>query len=418
MNKIIDEKRYRVTPLAVWICVLIPIANNFIVININNNNIYYIVSIILLFISSVFIFRKMNEHAFVLKALKYELIGMVILIIFTFISFFSSYNINIFKYLSKYIFMVSSTFFVVNEKNIIFRRFKNINNIAKYKYYIPLIAYIFINLMAMFAQYYENPIYNKYVLGTYYEVANGYRFGGLRYCGMFSWPNIFAYSTGGIYFLTYCLPVANWIRVLLFLLIISSKVRSVLIAILIIEVIMQIKFKKYINLKNIKKIIPILSGIILFIIYYFPKMLDSILITTSTYSYRSDTIGTSLKYIIEHNIFNVLFGAGLGRFSFYNIALEGSDVYVQKYLSRLEMLLGTSDTCFTILAEIGLIGTLILVSILVNLLKKPSKLNKLLIIYLLIIGYSTSAPLSYYGSFISVLIVFIYNMLETYKIET
>lgn len=407
-----NQNKYIITPLAVWICTIFPLVNNFIEVNLNGRRIYLIMSFFLVMISLIFYLKKRKEYSLIVKNLEWQIVGLVLIVIFSFISYFTSQNENIFSYLYKYIFIVGFSLFLLNERNIILKRVEESYFVTKYKYYLPILTYISVNFLGAILQYSNNSIYNKYVLGKYYELSYGYRFGGIRYSGMFCWPNLFAYSTGAIYILTYSLHVSGWIRILLLILIAISKVRTVLIAILFIEGINLIYNNRKTIVKNIKKVIFMIFSLLIISLYYSNNFIYSIVIAADSYNYRLDTIKNSILFVTEKNIFTILFGAGLGRFSFNNIALNNLDSYIYGYLNRLQTILGTSDTYYTIIPEVGIVGSVILLMIFISLFIKSNKINKLLIIYLLIIAYSTSSPFSYYGSYITVAIVFIYNFSE------
>ena len=407
-----DDKKYVLTPFAIWSCIMIPFINNFIIINFNNSKIYYILSILIFFISIIFILKKTNIHSYITSQVKIEIFCIFIILVFTIASYFISSNVNLFKYLYKYLFLLSITFLVINERNIFYKKVERNYYYKKVKYNIPILFYVVINIVGVFLQSVNSSIYNKYILGSYYELAYGYRFGSIRYSGMFCWPNLFAYSTGAIYLLTYTLNLSGWIRLLLLLLIVLSKVRTVLIAIITIEIINIIFVNKKLFFKNIKKITLFMIFAVVMGSYYANNFINSIFIATSSYNYRLDTIITSLKFLFSKNYLTILFGTGLGRFSFNNISINNYDSYLNGYFNNLQTILGTSDTFFTVIGEVGLVGTILIIILVISLFNKMNISGKLLIIYLLIISYSTSSPISYYGSYLAVMLIIVQGLLE------
>lgn len=407
-----SEKEFIITPFAVWLSVAFPIINNFIVVNSGSNYIYYFISIILILGSVINIILKKNKSTFVLKYLKKYIISIFLIIVFNLITVFTSNNIYFHRYLTKYILVLSFIFYLINDTGMIFKLEKEKKNYKKFRYYIPVITYIIINVIGIILQKNNNSLYNQYVLGEYLDLSYGNRFGGIRYSGMFCWPNLFAYSTAAIYFFSYFIPSTNLIRLILMILIFTSKVRTVIIAIFIVEGI-GILYKNKKNIyKNIRKIISLILIGGITSIYYLGNFWSNIAIALSSYNYRMDAITNSLEFYGNQNILTLLFGVGLGRFSFYNIVISSYDSYMYNYLNKLQVVLGTSDTFYTIIGEVGILGIIILIYIFLSLFNSGKRYMKLSIIFLLIVAYSTSSPFSYYGTVIPYSIIFIYNYLN------
>ncbi|MBK1813062.1 O-antigen ligase family protein [Clostridium sp. YIM B02505] len=242
------------------------------------------------------------------------------------------------------------------------------------------------------------------------------RFGNIRFSGIFCWPNAFAYSSGSLYIMLDKFKTLRKLRFWLLPLIFLSGNRTVMIALLLLEFLTVISDK---GKSTIRRILVIILGVLLLVFtsksyfYDLAISINSEILAYSSDNYRISVLKQSFEIFKEH----WLFGIGLDRFSALAVSIKNADYLVNNHLANLNIILATSDTFYTIICEVGTLG-IVLWSLGIY---RIFKLNKIIIgkfvLFILIVGYSDSNPLSNYYTIISYLIIIISVIKDSIKLS-
>lgn len=396
-----EKRDYKITPISLWICVLFPIFESLMNINFGNLTvIIHAVEVILFLGAALFNIVYKRELSVNTSRLYFFSFLAILGLLAGTVTMYTADNFLFIKKIRYYLLPLSIILFLITDQKIFF---SNKENYSAIRYNSPIIFYIVINLIGCFLIYMDNDWFIRFTQGSYAEVVRFDRYGYYQYSGVFAWPNLLSYSTGALFILCRLAPVNKIVRYSLILLVLLSVNRSVLIAIIIVIFIEQRKkiFKRfYINLlvvfpaliyfitENMEFISNVLKGI-----YYEYFGLGQDL------SYRGMILKKSYELFTEH----LFFGVGIRRISDLGETVRDGDFYI---INRIGYYSHSSDTFYVILAEIGIIGALILYLAILKIFLDKSSHMKILIIFVLIYSYSVPSPMTMFATLMSYCLIF------------
>ncbi|WP_127837085.1 O-antigen ligase family protein [Clostridium prolinivorans] len=401
--KKISEKNIIIKPSIFFMMLIYPFMHNIIFINFSKGyNLFYLsISFLLMGVSAKNLLTS-RTHEKISIGIKIIAIIIIFVIIQNIITIYTAENLHFILYLKQYVFPISICMFFFSYDKM----FINSSQINVKIYYFFIIIYILINFIGVYCELVSNEYYIKYILGQYYFVNKGIRFGQIRFSGMFCWPNAFAYVTGAIYFVIMNFKEINKMRFLLIPLIILSGNRSVLLAIFFIEIVENVINSRRYRIREINIIIFVIILVIFINKDYIVNLVASVNneLGMNKDNYRSYIMNQAIIIFKQ----NFIFGIGLNRFSSLYLAIRSSDPIVLTSLASIPFYLSTSDIFYTVICEIGIVGISFWIIIMLKLIKlNKSKIIEF-IIYFLVIAYSDSNPLSNYYTIVMYAIFFSY----------